>query len=369
MKSRNSPGAGGKGDPAPGANGGAKPKRTIRNVVLAGLLGIALVAGAFLFNVAQIWNTQTAKTEISAAPESPSQTPTAPPSKPAAKPVKPAPKPVKPPPPPTLPMNILLIGSDHRKGDAPTPNGLPNQRSDVMILVHLAADGRHAYGISLMRDLWVPIPGYGEAKINASLEQGGMPLAVKTVESLFGQKIQHSVMLDFEGFRGITEALGGVDVNVREAFTSTHDTHQHFPAGVNRLKGQRALEFVRERYAFADGDFQRVANQQLFLRSTLGKLLSARTLANPVTLYKLVSTASKYITVDKGLNPATLASLAYSLRNVRVEDAVSFTLPTAGFGTSTDGQSIILPDYAAIAQVGAALRQDRVGQYAAALGK
>ena len=367
MKSRNSPGAGGNGDPAPGANGGAKPKRTIRNVVLAGLLGIALVAGGFLFNVAQIWNTQTAKTEISAAPESPPQTATTKPS--PSKPVKPAPKPVKPPPPPTLPMNILLVGSDHRKGDAPTPNGLPNQRSDVMILVHLAADGRHAYGISLMRDLWVPIPGYGEAKINASLEQGGMPLAVKTVESLFGQKIQHSVMIDFEGFRGITEALGGVEVNNPVEFTASFDTHQHFPAGVIKLEGQRALEFVRERYSFADGDFQRVANQQLFLRSTLAKLLSARTLANPVTLYKLVSTASKYITVDKGLNAATLASLAYSLRNVRVQDAVSFTLPTAGFGTSTDGQSIILPDYGAVAQVGAALGKDRLGQYAATLGK
>ena len=367
MKSRNSPGAGGTGDPAPGANGGAKPKRTIRNVVLAGLLGIALVAGGFLFNVAQIWNTQSAKTEIGAALESPPQTATAKPS--PSKPVKPAPKPVKPPPPPTLPMNILLIGSDHRKGDAPTPNGLPNQRSDVMILVHLAADGRHAYGISLMRDLWVPIPGYGEAKINASLEQGGMPLAVKTVESLFGQKIQHSVMIDFEGFRGITEALGGVEVNNPVEFTASFDTHQHFPAGVIKLEGQRALEFVRERYSFADGDFQRVANQQLFLRSTLAKLLSARTLANPVTLYKLVSTASKYITVDKGLNAATLASLAYSLRNVRVQDAVSFTLPTAGFGTSTDGQSIILPDYGAVAQVGAALGKDRLGQYAATLGK
>ncbi|GAB11990.1 putative LytR family regulatory protein [Arthrobacter globiformis NBRC 12137] len=365
MKSRNSPGAGGNGDPAPGANGGAKPKRTIRNAVLVGLLGIALVAGGFLFNLAQIWNTQTAKTEISAAPESPTQTATTKPSPTK----KPAPKPVKPPPPPPLPMNILLIGSDHRKGDAPAPNGLPNQRADVLMLVHLAADGKHAYGISLMRDLWVPIPGYGEAKINASLEQGGMPLAVKTVESLFGQKIQHAVMIDFEGFRGITEALGGVDVNNPEAFTSTHDTRQHFPAGVNRLKGQRALEFVRERYAFVDGDYRRVANQQLFLRSTLAKLLSARTLTNPVTLYKLVNTAAKYITVDKGLNATALASLVYSLRNVRMQDAVFFTLPTAGFGTSTDGQSIILPDYGATAAVGAALGKDRLGQYAATLGK
>jgi anionic cell wall polymer biosynthesis LytR-Cps2A-Psr (LCP) family protein len=176
-------------------------------------------------------------------------------------------------------------------------------------------------------------------------------------------------MIDFEGFRGITEALGGVDVNNPVEFTASFDTHQHFPAGINKLEGQRALEFVRERYSFADGDFHRVANQQLFLRSTLAKLLSARTLTNPVTLYKLVNTASKYITVDKGLNATALASLVYSLRNVRMQDAVFFTLPTAGFGTSTDGQSIILPDYGATAAVGAALGKDRVGQYAATLGK
>jgi LCP family protein required for cell wall assembly len=367
MKSRNSPGAGDNGDPAPGANGGTKPKRTVRNVILAALLGIALVAGGFLFSLAQIWNTQTAKTEISAAPQNPAETATGKPTPSPSK--KPVPKPVKPPPPAKLPMNILLIGSDHRKGDPPAPSGLPNQRADVLMLVHLAADGKHAYGISMMRDLWVPIPGYGEAKINSALEQGGMPLAVRTVESLFGQKIQHAVMIDFEGFRGITEALGGVEVNNPVEFTASFDTHQHFPAGVIKLQGQRALEFVRERYSFADGDFHRVSNQQLFLRSTLAKLLSARTLTNPVTLYKLVNTASKYITVDKGLNATGLASLVYSLRNVRMQDAVFFTLPTAGFGTSTDGQSIILPDYGATAAVGAALGKDRLGQYAATLGK
>ncbi|HKS01638.1 MAG TPA: hypothetical protein VJS86_08160, partial [Arthrobacter sp.] len=97
MKSRNSPGAGGNGDPAPGANGGTKPKRTVRKVILAALLGIALVAGGFLFSLAQIWNTQTAKTEISAAPESPAQTATTNASPAPSK--KPTPKPVKPPPP------------------------------------------------------------------------------------------------------------------------------------------------------------------------------------------------------------------------------------------------------------------------------
>ncbi|WP_078028746.1 LCP family protein [Arthrobacter sp. KBS0703] len=341
------------------SGGPAKRKRTAFRVLLAALIVIPLVAAGFIFNLARIWNTETATLET----ESPSATAT-PTLTPAAKP-SPTATPLKPPAAPTLPMNILVLGSDHRRGDPPAANGLPDQRADAMILVHLARDGRHLYGISIMRDTWVPIPGYGEAKINSALTLGGVPLAVKTVESLFGQKIQHVMMMDFEGFRGITEALGGVDVNVKEAFTATFDTHQHFPAGVNRLQGQRALEFVRERHAFADGDFQRIRDQQTFIRATLAKLLSAKTLSNPVTLYKVVSTASRYMQVDKGLNAATLASLAYSLRNVRLQDAVFFNMPTAGFGFSTDGQSIVLPDYGAFSAVGAALGRDNVGAYVA----
>lgn len=358
MESRDDPDK--TGDAAPSA-GPPKGKRTAFRVLLAALIVIPLVAAGIIFNLARSWDTNTAtlETESPTATATPTPTPT-----PAPKP-KPTVKPVKPPPPPTLPMNILVLGSDHRRGDPPNPNGLPDQRADAMILVHLARDGRHLYGISIMRDTWVPIPGYGEAKINSSLTLGGVPLAVRTVESLFGQKIQHVMMMDFEGFRGITEALGGVDVNVREAFTSTHDTHQHFPAGVNNLKGQRALEFVRERYAFADGDFQRIRDQQTFIRATLAKLLSAKTLSNPVTMYKVVSTASRYMQVDKGLNAATLASLAYSLRNVRLQDAVFFNMPTAGLGFSTDGQSIVLPDYGAFSAVGAAIGRDTVGAYVA----
>lgn len=343
------------------SGGPAKRKRTAFRVLLAALIVIPLVAAGFVFNLARFWDTQTATLET----ESPSPTATATATlTPAAKP-PPAAKPLKPPPPPALPTNILVLGSDHRRGDPPAPNGLPDQRADAIMLIHLARDGRHLYGVSLMRDTWVPIPGFGEAKVNSALTLGGVPLMVKTVESLFGQKIQHVISMDFEGFRGITEALGGVDVNVRDAFTSTHDTRQHFPAGVNKLKGQKALEFVRERYAFADGDFKRIENQQTMVRATLAKLLSAKTLSNPVTLYKVVNTASRYMKVDKGLTAAKLASLAYSLRNVRMQDAVFFNMPTAGFGFSTDGQSIILPDWGAISAVGAALGRDTVGAYVA----
>ena len=89
-----------------------------------------------------------------------------------------------------------------------------------------------------MRDLWVDIPGYGAAKINAGLELGGVPLMTQTVEALLGQHIDHTVMLDFQGFAAMTDALGGVDVDIKQPFTGTVDDFVHFPRG--REPAQRA---------------------------------------------------------------------------------------------------------------------------------
>ena len=89
-----------------------------------------------------------------------------------------------------------------------------------------------------MRDLWVDIPGYGAAKVNAGLELGGVPLMTQTVEALLGQHIDHTVMLDFQGFAAMTDALGGVDVDIKQAFQGTIDDYVYFPAG--REPAQRA---------------------------------------------------------------------------------------------------------------------------------
>lgn len=280
------------------------------------------------------------------------------------------PTPTPTPEPPPVALNILLLGSDSRantreEAAAGTP---ADQRSDVMMLIHVPADRKKIYGISIMRDTWVEIPGYGQAKINAGLELGGIPLAVKTVESLFGQHIDHTVMIDFEGFKAATDALGGVDVNVTVPFTSTHDSQHDFPAGINHLNGAEALEFVRERYAFADGDFQRIRDQQTFLKAVIAKFMSAGTLTNPATVRDVINAVRPHLTVDEGFNMETLARLAFSLRGVGPENAVLFRLPTAGFGTSTDGQSIVLQDPAAIAAIGAALAQGTLPDYVAANG-
>ena len=141
----------------------------------------------------------------------------------------------------------------------------------------------------------------------------------------------------------MTDALGGVQVDIPAPFVSYHDQIS-FPAGPNTLDGKHALEFVRERYAFADGDYQRVRNQQAFVKALLAKNLSADTLLNPLKVHNVVSAMAPFISVDGGLDAATIAGLAVELKDVRPRDMVMFTLPTRGTGTSTDGQSIVLTD-------------------------
>jgi LCP family protein required for cell wall assembly len=290
-----------------------------------------------------------------------------------------APAPPPPPPPPPAPeppptdVNILLMGSDSR-GDfraeaAQAAAGTPaDQRADVMMLVHIPADRKKVYGISIMRDMWTNIPGYGQAKINAGLQFGGVPLMVKTVETLFNTHIDHAVMVDFKGLWDATNALGGVDVYVTVAFTATHDTHHNVPAGINHFDGGAALEFVRERYAFADGDFQRIRNQQTFLKAFISKFMSEGTLSNPSIVMLLVRTVLPFVLVDPGLTPETLVRLGYSLRGLGPENAVMFRLPDGGFGFSTDGQSIVYQNPGAISAISAALANGTLADYVAANG-
>ncbi len=268
-------------------------------------------------------------------------------------------------------MNILVIGSDSR-GNAreqaawtAATGESQDHRSDCLVLVHIPADRKQIFGISIMRDMFVDVPGYGTNKINSSLEVGGIPEVVRTVESLLGTHIDHTAMLDFHGFKLLTDALGGVDVNVTTPFQATFETQHQFVAGVNHLDGQAALEFVRERYAFVDGDFQRVRNQQTLLRAILAKVWGS--LQDPATLLGLVQFAAGDLVVDQGYDWLSVATLAYGMRTIDPAAAVFFTLPTAGVG-NVGGASVVFPDYGGINEVAVALRDGTLPQYAAAHG-
>src|SRR5690606_15426551 len=128
--------------------------------------------------------------------------------------------------------NLLILGSDSRD-----PDGAAG-RADTIILMHLPADRRQAYLISLPRDLWVSIPptpdgrgGGHEAKLNAATAFGGVPLMVHTVEQYTGVRIDHVVLLDFAGFVEVTDAVGGVDMYIEQTIQSIHGNKRVFEEG------------------------------------------------------------------------------------------------------------------------------------------
>lgn len=321
-----------------------RAKKTGRNTLLV-ILGLfvvaAIVSGIFVVNLANSFNSQTQKI-AQAFPEE------------STRPIKATEGPA------SKAQNILVLGSDSRAASVDMANeGAPSdQRSDTMMWVHIPGDGKNIVMMSIMRDTWVDIPGHGQAKINAAMAYGGVPLVVQTLEGLFKTRLDHVAIVDFEGFKAITDALGGVDVNVPIAFTSSGSEGFTFPAGSQRMNGDQALAFVRERYAFSDGDYQRVRNQQLFLKSVMNTALTPATLTDPGKISDLVSQVSPFISVDEGLDAVAMASLAVSLRDVRGSNVLSFTLPNLGTGTSADGQSIVIKDDAAISGIADALASD-----------
>ena len=260
--------------------------------------------------------------------------------------------------------NILLLGSDTRSGsDAALVSG---SRADTIMLMHIPADGKGVYIISIMRDTWVNIPGYGAAKINAALNYGGISLQVATVENLLGVKIDHVAEIEFEGFKSLVNAVGGVDVQVPFAFTSNVWT---FTPGVMHMNGSAALTFVRERYSFADGDYQRVRNQRAFLRGLYSTMKAKGALSSVGSFQSAVESLADYMRVDSGLNAAQIAQIAAPVLTSGDTTMRMTTLPNAGPGWSYDGQSIILVNQAANAQLSYALQHDSMDQFLATYGQ
>ncbi len=259
-------------------------------------------------------------------------------------------------------QNILLLGSDTRGSIGDSLDTAGGSRSDTIMIVHIPAERDGIQVMSIMRDCWLEIPGHGEAKVNATLALGGVPLVVQTVEGLIGSRIDHVAIVDFEGFRGVTEALGGVEIDNPIGFNSFHMPGRYFQPGPQHMNADEALAFVRERHAFRDGDYQRVRNQQAFIKAVLDKTLSVETLTNPVRIGNLVGAIAPYLAVDEGLDSVYIAGLGFELREVGLEDVKFFTMPTLGIGAAGN-QSIVKVDWAELEVVKNAFRNDALDRY------
>jgi LCP family protein required for cell wall assembly len=270
-------------------------------------------------------------------------------------------------------QNWLLVGSDRRADQATT--GLDAnqplwrygaQRADTIMLVHLPADRDRAYLVSFPRDSWVPIQDHGNAKLNAAFSFGGPPLLIATIERLTGVRIDHFAIVDFEGFRSMTDALGGVDVQVARTVWAPAQKVL-WPAGTHHLDGTRALDFVRQRHNLPGGDLGRIKRQQAFLKALARQAVDRGTLANPLKLNAFLEAATKAVSVDESLTTSRLRSLALQFRSVRAGDLVLLTAPVAGMGTE-GRQSVVYLDRAKGPPLYRALREDTVEGYLAGAG-
>jgi LCP family protein required for cell wall assembly len=231
------------------------------------------------------------------------------------------------------------------------------------------ADHKKAYLISLPRDLYVYVPKsptnpqYGDtnAKINAAFAWGGEPLAVQTVEGYTGVHIDHVILVDFGGFQQVTDALGGVDLNIEQDITSIHKPFRHFKKGVNHLNGAEALDYCRQRYQFPDGDFARMRHQQEFMKALMDKAASTGTLANPLKLNSFLKSVTKAMTVD---NDFSLADTALEFRNIRSSDITFMVSPNLGAAT-INGESVVKSDKVKASALYDAVAKDKVGDWVA----
>ncbi|VEG98700.1 Biofilm regulatory protein A precursor [Slackia heliotrinireducens] len=220
------------------------------------------------------------------------------------------------------PFYMLIVGTDGSEARKETYGD--TFRSDSMILARIDPVQKKVTLISLERDTYVNIEGYGPNKLNASAAYGGAPLVISTVQELAGVPISHYAQVDFDGFESAIDALGGVEVDVPIDIDDDRAGGQ-LSAGLQTLNGEQALILCRSRHAYdayGSGDYYRMANQRLVLGAMVKKVLAS----DAVTQAEVVNAMSKYITTD-----------------LSVQDVLDLAAMFKGMDTSTDIYSAMTP--------------------------
>ena len=261
-------------------------------------------------------------------------------------------------------LNILLLGSDSRISAGNPQDWVSGaQRTDAIMLLHLAADRKSASVVSIPRDSWVDIPGRGMNKINAAFSFGGPSLMIRTVESVTGVHIDHVVVIDFTGFKQITDALGGVKICVPKTVSDGIGTVK---AGCQIMNGETALQYVRQRKTLAGGDFDRVRRQQNWIRQVMRKLAAGSTLSNPMKLNSALDALTSSTATDDAFTIDDMYDLALDYQGVDVSEVAFFTAPLADPATGYEGaQSVVYLDDAQNTLLWKAYREDKVNAYIA----
>ncbi|MGI5972005.1 MAG: LCP family protein [Oscillospiraceae bacterium] len=231
-------------------------------------------------------------------------------------------------------INILLIGQDRREGE-------PRQRSDTMILFSYGLKDHKVKLISLMRDMYVRIPGYSDNRINAAYAFGGMELLDSTIETNFGVRPVGNIEVDFEGFINIIDLLGGVDIEItgEEAHSMNYDHGWSLTAGVNHMDGEQALAYSRIRKVGND-DYERTERQRTVLTQVINKVLSLDTREE----LRLLDEMLPYLTTD--LSKQDILNYAYTVLTGGIDGIEQYRIPADGTFSPAiiRGMAVLVPD-------------------------
>jgi LCP family protein required for cell wall assembly len=253
--------------------------------------------------------------------------------------------------------NILLLGSDSRAGAGNSKYGRDDggsHRADTAILLHIAADRQSATAVSLPRDLMATVPSCRRpdgtrsreqfTQFNSAFEIGGAACAIRTVERMTGVRVNHHIVVDFSGFKEMVDAVGGVEVCLKEPVDDPA-AKLKLAEGKQTLDGEEALGFVRARKSLGDGsDTERIQRQQQFLGSLVKKVQSNGVLLNPAKLYRLLDAATRSLTTDPGLaSLADLQNLLRSVRSIPTEDVQFLTVPRKPYTGNPNRDELVQP--------------------------
>lgn len=325
----------------PGGPGGRPPRRrsrrryTFRRIVAVLLLLILVYVGAMIWAVAGVWNS------IDRVDATPTNS-----ARPAA----------------GSGSNFLLVGTDSRenlsrdqRNDLVTGHA-EGARADTIMLLHVPGSGDPTL-VSLPRDSYVEIPGYGSNKINAAYANGGPALLVDTVEQATDLRIDGYLEIGFGGFVDVVATVGGVEMCLDEPVTD-EKTRLDLPAGCQVLEGAEALNYVRMRYGDPRGDLGRVERQREFLAALAQEMATPGTLLVPWRLHDVGTATGSAIALGEDTSMREAISMALAMRSIANGSGQSITVPIADANYRTQAGSSVLWDEAKADELFTALRTD-----------
>jgi len=276
-------------------------------------------------------------------------------------------------------VNILLLGLDSRRAndgsDLPrklldimhvgSSSSVGGYNTNTMILIHIPADGSHAVAISIPRDDYVAVDGYGMQKIKEAyglakydaelklIKQGvqnplreqqsrdvGRALTIKTISTLLNVPIDHFAEVNLVGFYDLANAVGGVQVCLNHAVNDSKYSGAVFPAGLQTITGAQALEFVRQRHGLPNGDLDRTHRQQAFITGVITKFRSQGIFGDISKLQNLLNVAQKDVLIDSGWDVLGFLPQAKALTGGHI---TFHTLPITGYAMQ-NGQDVNMID-------------------------